>query len=206
MKFAKLAVVAASMVVSTSVLAQQFEDIVIPTEKGYLQDARKTVTRNSTGLCWETPYIKGACEPETAPVKTAAPAPAQAQPAPAPAAGPTSEKVTFAADAFFDFDKAVLKPEGQSKLNELAASLNKVDLEVIVAVGHTDATGPAAYNEKLSLRRAEAVKAYLAGKGIDAARIYTEGKGAQQPSADNKTRDGRAQNRRVGIEVVGTRK
>jgi OOP family OmpA-OmpF porin len=81
-----------------------------------------------------------------------------------------------------------------------------VALEVIIAVGHTDSVGSDAYNQKLSVRRAEAIKAYLVSKGIEKNRIYTEGKGEKQPVADNKTAEGRAKNRRVEIEVVGTRK
>ena len=80
-----------------------------------------------------------------------------------------------------------------------------INLEVVIAVGHTDATGPASYNQALSNRRAEAVKAYLVSKGIESNRIYTEGKGLTQPVADNSTREGRAKNRRVEVEVVGTR-
>ncbi|MNQ56577.1 Outer membrane porin F precursor [compost metagenome] len=118
---------------------------------------------------------------------------------------PTSEKVSFAADAFFDFDKATLKPEGKSKLDELAAQLGGINLEVIIAVGHTDSVGTDAYNQKLSVRRADAVKAYLVNKGVESNRVYTEGKGEKQPVADNKTAEGRAKNRRVEIEVVGTR-
>jgi OOP family OmpA-OmpF porin len=113
--------------------------------------------------------------------------------------------VTFAADAFFDFDKATLKPEGKAKLDDLAGKIKGVTLEVIIAVGHTDSVGSEAYNQRLSLRRAEAVKAYLVSKGIEANRVYTEGKGTKQPVADNKTAEGRAKNRRVEIEVVGTR-
>jgi OOP family OmpA-OmpF porin len=142
--------------------------------------------------------------PAPAPAPAAAPAPAPAR-APAAAPRPTSQKVTFAADAFFDFDKAALKPEGQSKLDGLVGQIKGITLEVIIAVGHTDSVGSDAYNQKLSLRRAEAVKAYLVSKGIEANRIYTEGKGKKQPVADNKTADGRAKNRRVEIEVVGTR-
>jgi len=124
---------------------------------------------------------------------------------PVPAA-PTSEKVSFAADAFFDFDKATLKPEGKSKLDQLTTQLGGINLEVIIAVGHTDSVGTDAYNQKLSVRRADAVKAYLVSKGVESNRVYTEGKGEKQPVADNKTAEGRAKNRRVEIEVVGTRK
>lgn len=114
--------------------------------------------------------------------------------------------MSFAADAFFDFDKSVLKPEGKAKLDDLSSKLGAINLEVIIAVGHTDSVGTDAYNQKLSERRANAVKAYLVGKGVEANRVYTEGKGEKQPVADNKTAEGRAKNRRVEIEVVGTSK
>jgi OOP family OmpA-OmpF porin len=135
-------------------------------------------------------------------VKAAPPAPPPAPPAP-PA--PTVEKVTLSADALFDFDRADIKPDARAKLDDLVSKLAGMSLEVIIASGHTDSVGNDAYNEKLSVRRAEAVKAYLVGKGVDANRIYTEGKGERQPVADNKTAEGRAKNRRVEIEVVGTR-
>jgi len=115
-------------------------------------------------------------------------------------------RVTFSADAFFAFDSAALKPAGRASLDELVNKIRPINLEVIIAVGHTDWTGTRAYNQRLSERRAEAVKAYLVGKGISAERIFTEGKGETQPVADNRTREGRAQNRRVEIEVVGTRR
>ncbi|MDB5861039.1 MAG: hypothetical protein JWQ76_4728 [Ramlibacter sp.] len=132
------------------------------------------------------------------------PPPVAAPPAPAPQP-PAATKVTYAADAFFDFDKAVLKPEGKAKLDDLVGKIQGINLEVIIAVGHTDSVGTDTYNQKLSVRRAESVKAYLVSKGIEKNRVYTEGKGEKQPVADNKTAEGRAKNRRVEIEVVGTR-
>ncbi len=150
-----------------------------------------------------------AAAPAPAPAPAAAPAPAPAArpaPAPAPAQPPAAaSKVTYASDAFFDFDKAVLKPEGKAKLDDLVGKVKGISLEVIIAVGHTDSVGADAYNQKLSVRRAEAVKAYLVSKGVEKNRVYTEGKGEKQPVADNKTKEGRAKNRRVEIEVVGTR-
>ena len=76
---------------------------------------------------------------------------------------------------------------------------------MIIAVGHADAIGTDAYNQKLSVARSEAVKAYLVSKGVEKNRIYTEGKGESSPVADNKTNEGRAKNRRVEVEVIGTR-
>jgi OOP family OmpA-OmpF porin len=115
-------------------------------------------------------------------------------------------KVTLNADALFDFDKSVIKPAAKASLDSLAGKVKSLTLEVIVAVGHTDSIGTDAYNQKLSIRRAEAVKKYLVSQGIEAKRIYVEGKGESQPVADNKTAEGRAKNRRVQIEAIGTRK
>lgn len=143
-----------------------------------------------------------------APAPAPVPAPQEVQPvAPVVEAAPqpVSEKVSFAAEALFDFDRALVKPEGKAALDDLMRKLQGMDTEVMIAVGHTDSVGSDAYNQKLSLRRADAVKAYLVSKGLDQARLYTEGKGETQPIADNATAEGRARNRRVVIEVVGTR-
>jgi len=179
-----------------------------------------TVWKNGTNeLCWRDAFwtpataakdCDGALKPVVAQAPVAAPEKApEAKPAapvvaPVPVA-PTSEKVTYAADAFFDFDKAALKPEAKAKLDDLVSKTGGINLEVIIAVGHTDGVGTDAYNQKLSVRRAEAVKEYLVAKGLEKNRVYTEGKGKKQPIADNKTAEGRAKNRRVEIEVVGTR-
>lgn len=183
---------------------------------------------NASALCWRTanwtpataaPGCDGAIAPVVAapapaamvapvvaaPVPAAA-APAAAAPAAAPAAGAAATKVTYAADAFFAANSAVLKAAGKAKLDDLVGKVKAINLEVIVAVGHTDSKGNDASNQKLSVRRAEGVKAYLVSKGIEKNRVYTEGKGSKQPVADNKTAEGRAKNNRVEIEVVGTQK
>jgi OOP family OmpA-OmpF porin len=150
-----------------------------------------------------------AAAPAPAPAAVAPAAVAKAAPAAAPVAAPAPvapAKVSYAADALFDFDKAVLKADGKAKLDDLVGKVKDVNLEVMIAVGHADATGADAYNQKLSVKRSEAVKAYLVSKGIEKNRVYTEGKGEAQPVADNKTSAGRAKNRRVEVEVVGTRK
>jgi OmpA-OmpF porin, OOP family len=177
------------------------------------------IWKNGTNeLCWRdgtwTPATAAVgCDGALVAAPPPAPAPAvQAPPPPPPAPAPTpapqppaATKVTYAADAFFDFDKAVLKPEGRAKLDDLVSKMSGLNLEVIIAVGHTDSVGTDSYNQRLSIRRSEAVKSYLVSKGVEKNRVYTEGKGEKQPVADNKTAEGRAKNRRVEIEVVGTR-
>lgn len=164
-------------------------------------------------LCWRdsgwtpataSPECDGAIKPAPRAAAPAAPAAPRAAAPVAPVA--TSSKVTLLSDALFDFDKSTLKPEGIMKLNDLVKKLKGVTVEVIIVVGFTDNVGTLAYNKKLSLRRAEAVKAHLTKSGIEASRVYTEGKAFAEPVADNKTAAGRALNRRSVIEVVGTRK
>ena len=206
-KLNKVAMLLASAALATAAGAQSVDN--------WRNGTGELAWKNGTNeLCWRdanwTPATAAqGCDgaivaPKAAPVAApAAPKAAAPAPAPAPAA---ATKVTYAADAFFDFDKSALKNEGKAKLDDLVGKVGGVNLEVIIAVGHTDSVGTDAYNQKLSVRRAEAVKAYLVSKGIEKNRVYTEGKGEKQPVADNKTKEGRAKNRRVEIEVVGTRK
>ena len=120
------------------------------------------------------------------------------------AAGVSQSKITLQADTLYDFNKSDLKPEGKATLDKIAADLNKIKLEVIIAVGNTDSVGTDAYNMALGQRRAQSVKSYLTSKGVDGSRIYTESKGKSNPVASNATAEGRAKNRRTDIEVVGT--
>jgi OOP family OmpA-OmpF porin len=127
------------------------------------------------------------CEP--APVKAVeAPAP-QAEPAPvvveAPAPQPMPQNVPFrlASETFFDFDKATLTPEGQAALDDVASRLAVSQFDKVTVVGHTDRIGTAAYNQKLSERRARAMADYLIAKGVDAQKIETAGLGSQNPTA-----------------------
>ena len=117
----------------------------------------------------------------------------------------STSKITLQADTLFDFDKSAIKPEGQATLDKVVAGVKGVKLEVVVAVGNTDSVGTDAYNQALGQRRANAVKAYLVSQGVPADRIYTESKGKANPVASNATAEGRAKNRRVDIELVGTK-
>ncbi len=200
--------------------------------QGYLLDQNMNiVTSATTGLCvrtsdWTPARAVAQCDPDLVkkpapPAPKAAPAPKKAAPKPAPQPKKEAppkllpQKINFSADALFDFDKAVLRPEGRAMLDELTRLLKGAKYEVILAIGHTDRIGTAAYNQKLSVRRAEAVKKYLTEKGIPPNRVYAEGKGKTQPltkPSDCKRGLSRAQliaclqrDRRVDVDVTGTK-
>jgi len=230
-KLGALLATVAMAVASGAAIAQSKDIPGAKNAPAYVLDQRGNVVVDPFGLCWRTPWWtpqlagidgpqgagcqcdkavlpKEVCEPPPPPPPPAPPkaAPPPPPPPPPPAAPkPVTEKVTFAADALFDFDKYVIRPDARAKLDDLVSKLAGVNLEVIVAVGHTDSIGTEAYNLALSKRRADAVKQYLVSKGIEANRIYTEGKGESQPVADNRTAEGRQKNRRVEVEVIGTR-
>ena len=184
-----------------------------------LQDSSGRAVKDGSGACVVT---QGAVLPECAGVKPAPAAPtAPAEPAkpaapaaptpaaPAPAARPAPQSVRQAvviqADALFDFDKSVVRPDGKKSIDDALAKMRGTDLEMVIATGHTDSVGSDAYNQRLSERRAAAIKDYLVSKGIPAAKVTTIGKGESQPVATNKTAEGRQKNRRVDIEFKGTK-
>ncbi len=110
-----------------------------------------------------------------------------------------SLKLTLSSEVSFDFDSAELKYGFKHTLDKLAATIGKYDKTVVHVVGHTDSVGSASYNQKLSLRRAEAVAQYLIDRGVNPARVHVEGRGESSPRASNDTEAGRQLNRRVEI-------
>jgi OOP family OmpA-OmpF porin len=126
------------------------------------------------------------------------PPPPAAAPPPPPAHG---VKIATVGEAFFDFDKAELKPSAKDVLADAVKTLNENPNIRVVVEGHTDSIGSDAYNQRLSERRATAVKSYLVRQGIDESRISVHGYGEAKPVASNMNKEGRAQNRRAEIVV-----
>jgi len=210
-KLSKLAFIAATAVMAASAMAQSVPASRQAVNDNWVNGTGEYVWMNGTNeLCWRDAFWT----PATANAKCDGALVAQApQPPVAPPVAPViqSQKVTYQADALFDFDKAILKPGGKEKLDDLASKIGDLNLEVVVATGYTDRIGSDKYNDRLSLRRAQAVKAYLVSKGIEANRIYTEGKGKRNPVTTGCNQKNHKQliaclapDRRVEVEVVGT--
>ena len=197
--------------------------------QGYLVDTygNNIVTSSNTGLCWRTSDWTPArsvepCDPvarkaEAPAPRIAAAAPPPQKPAPTPAPAPAKvvpQSINFSADALFAFDKAVLKPEGRAELDDFARQLSGAQYDAIFVTGHTDRFGSNEYNQKLSERRANAVKDYLVSKGVPANRINADGKGEMQPVTKPGDCKGAKSvkviaclqpDRRVHVEVTGTK-
>jgi OmpA-OmpF porin, OOP family len=193
----------------------------------YGVDSAGRVVKGTFGECWRTsqwsPGTLEECDSDAAP-RRAVLAPPPPAPAPEPVAQPVvpaaaplvvapratplpprTQNFTLGADASFDTGKAELKPQGKVRLDQLAAKLKDARVDSIAVTGHTDNVGSDAVNQRLSLRRAEAVKAYLMQRGIEPGKIRTAGRGKSTPLADNRSSAGRAKNRRVEVDIKGER-
>jgi len=183
---------------------------------GYVYDASGKAARDSAGKCVQTPAwnkdnATKECHPELFPEPKAAapePAPAPVVVAPPPPPPPTPKLMVFEAAALFAVNKADLSPAGKEKIKEYReqtrAELSSA--KTVKITGHTDSSGASEYNQKLSVKRAEAVRDYLISLGADASKMEVSGMGETNPIADNKTAAGRTKNRRVEVEVTGTAK
>lgn len=200
------------------------------TREGYLLDSRGNVARNSFNECWKagnwTPAMAIAeCDSglvkKMEPKKVEAVVPA-AEPSVAPVesvavpAAPVLVPITLQAEKLFDFDKSVIRPDGKTVLNDEVVNKLKASSQVeVVVTGHADRIGSEFYNQGLSQRRADAVKAYLVEQGIEESHIETVAKGESQPlvSCDDvkgevsgknrKLVDCLQPNRRVVVEAKG---
>ena len=233
----KLLALAAIASIGLSASTAFAQDVVVDGsgEIPYAIDGRNTVTRSGAGLCWRTGYWTAAAA-ETAPAgefpagcgcdsdivprdkceaSPPPPPPAEIATEPVQDSKPLAqEKVRLNADFLFDFNQAVIKPEGRTALDGVAAQAKELQLEVVIVTGHTDRIGGDVYNQRLSERRAAAVKSYLVDQGIDASRVYTEGKGRTQPVTGTQCNNVTPRkalieclqpDRRVDIEIIGTR-
>jgi OOP family OmpA-OmpF porin len=174
---------------------------------GYVGDKSGHYITDSSGNCVKT----SSWTKDMWTVDCGAPAPVKEvkapPPPPAPPPAPTYETVTLSSKALFAHDKSNLRPEGMAQLDDLAAKINRDDRIVDVkVVGHTDSSGTEAYNQALSVRRATTVRDYLASKGVNPNLMSVSGMGESSPIADNSTKEGRAQNRRVEVSIGVQRK
>lgn len=152
---------------------------------------------------WLTKEEEAAAPPAAAPPS---PAPRAAAPAPSAPPAPTESKRIVLRGINFDFDKSNIKREFVPVLDEAAQLLKDNPNVQITIEGHTDAKGADEYNQRLSERRAKAVKQYLVSRGVEASRLDTVGKGEREPIADNTKNgkdnpEGRAMNRRAELKV-----
>ena len=204
-------------------------EVPLTANPAYLLDEEANAVTSGFGECWRTgewtkELATAPCDPvpKPAPVAIAVPEPAPAPPpAPEPEAAPIiipvpmPQKISFSGDALFAFDQVALRPESRTLLDDLAQKLQGANAVMLSVTGHTDRLGPPAYNQRLSERRAQAVKDYLVGKNIAAERIEAKGVGETQPvtaAADCKGNRATAKliaclqpDRRVDVEMSGTK-
>jgi OOP family OmpA-OmpF porin len=203
---------------------------------GYVANSQNQIWTSPFGLCWKTSdwtpekavvpcdAVRRVEAPVPPPVAVAPPPPPPAAPAPAPKPAPLVaappappppiiEQISVSSDVLFEFDKAELRPSGQQKLEEIADRVKGANVQQVVAIGHADRIGTDDYNKQLSEKRAEAVKQYLAQKGVEQAKVRSEGRGESQPVTGDQCKGQTGEkliaclqpDRRVDIEVRGSR-
>ena len=172
----------------------------------HVMDSSKNCVHTSSYKGPETAVECGA-EPKKEMKKAEAPTPVAPPPAPAPEpVQAVTERITVDGNALFALNSAKLTADGKAAIDNVIsqiASFDKVD--AIAVVGHTDSSGAASYNQGLSERRAASVRDYMVSQGVDAGLITSSGMGEESPVADNKTREGRKLNRRVEVDVTGSK-
>lgn len=198
-----------------TLMAPEEGDLQGNEKKAYVVDSYGNIVRDGYGYCvrtidWSKDTAIAKCEgwEEPKPVVVAIPKPV------APVVVPVvveevvivveevQEDAPAAFRGFFDTNKAALKATAMDKLNTYSDYMKRNQETRVKVTGHTDSTGNDAYNQMLSEKRAVAVKSYLEGTGIAADRIEAQGLGETQPVASNKTKEGRAENRRVELEII----
>lgn len=220
-----------SIIASTAIIFSLGMGVVGSTasahEGGYASGGNGNVLRDGNGNCIRATYGNAypECEPAVARAQSISkpPAPvivvpkpvvvAVVEPKPVVITKPKPVYITKtlslneAAGANFGFDKDNLSNKAQVQLATFANEVKRSNIapSSVSVVGHTDSTGPKNYNQTLSEKRANSVASYLAGQGIDRAKMQVSGRGESQPVASNKSRTGRAENRRVDIRVLGQR-
>ena len=206
--FVKVASLVATLALAAQVNAAAITPMADAVNSRHVQDAADSqiwvsgdygATNGTDKLCWQTGYY-----PDGNPVVGCD---AVAKPPVVQMNG----SLNLDAATLFDFDKASLRPAGQEMLGRLAAFLNRNSYSQTVVVGHTDSWGSDAYNDRLSLRRAESVKAYLVSQGVPARKIVSQGMGERQlivsPASCKGTKAARQAceqpNRRVTVDIQG---
>lgn len=192
---------------------------------GYVSDSQNQIWTSPYGQCWKTtdwtPEKAAAPCDAVRVVQVAAPPPVAVAPPPAPAPTPlvtapppqppVIEQISLSSDVLFEFDKAELRPEGQKKIDDIAGRLKGANVQLINTIGHADRIGTEKYNRQLSEKRAEAVKEYLAQKGVETSKVRSEGRGKSDPVTGDQCKGMSGAklisclqpDRRVDIEVRG---
>ena len=210
----KLSGIVAALMLAVSGAAMSAEQV-----SPYVHSSDGKIVKSGFGLCYRTGFWTPALAQASADgCNCDADILGEACVEPAPVVEKAPEKVTLSADTLFAYNKAELKPEGKAVLDDLMSQIAGLDIEVILSTGYADRIGSDQFNEKLSLKRAEAVKAYLVSKGVDAGLVKTEGLGERDPvvNCPNPWKGGKiknfkelvqclAPNRRAVVEVTGTR-